>query len=85
MWCLNLIAATLINHIQIMAKGSVVIISSALLYSLLKFMAEVLAWRWRRALVTYTQDRYFRDLLFYKMLILDSRVDNPSVFVLWLA
>eukprot|EP01105_Mastigella_eilhardi_P025642 TRINITY_DN7039_c0_g1_i1.p1 TRINITY_DN7039_c0_g1~~TRINITY_DN7039_c0_g1_i1.p1 ORF type:complete len:640 (+),score=149.24 TRINITY_DN7039_c0_g1_i1:49-1968(+) len=62
----------------LLLKGTLVVSLSALMYSGVKFSVEILAWRWRRSLVGYMHERYFSDLLFYKLLALDTRVDNPD-------
>eukprot|EP00727_Mastigamoeba_balamuthi_P011305 m51a1_g6798 hypothetical protein (627) ;mRNA; f:211020-213443 len=58
--------------------GASVEVAAATLLSLLNFMCEALAWRFRRTLVRQMHQRYFRDLVYYTMANLDSRIDNPD-------
>ena len=63
---------------HVLLVGSGVVLASAAFDSTNKFLIELIAWKWRNILCFHVQDRYFADHLYYKILSLDSRIDNPD-------
>eukprot|EP01119_Soliformovum_irregulare_P001270 TRINITY_DN109_c0_g2_i1.p1 TRINITY_DN109_c0_g2~~TRINITY_DN109_c0_g2_i1.p1 ORF type:complete len:597 (-),score=178.71 TRINITY_DN109_c0_g2_i1:125-1915(-) len=64
--------------LTVMFHASMVIVLSAILDSTTKFLVEILAWRWRKSLCLYVQERYFLRGLYYKLNMIDSHIDNPD-------
>lgn len=60
-------------------KSALIVIFSALLESWIKFILDVIGYRWRRNLVRNLHERYFSDSMFYQVLHLDGTIDNPYV------
>jgi ATP-binding cassette subfamily D (ALD) protein 4 len=60
-------------------KAVLILSASAILDSMIKFIAMMLAWHWRRRLTYQLQTQYLSNRTFYKMLNFDNRVDNPYV------
>lgn len=63
---------------KILKKSAVVITLSAVLYTALNTLASFLAWCWRRTLVRHVLARYYSNLVYYKVSMIDTRVDNPD-------
>eukprot|EP01114_Cavostelium_apophysatum_P024712 TRINITY_DN976_c0_g1_i2.p1 TRINITY_DN976_c0_g1~~TRINITY_DN976_c0_g1_i2.p1 ORF type:complete len:603 (-),score=109.23 TRINITY_DN976_c0_g1_i2:19-1827(-) len=63
---------------NVMYMSCGVILGSALLQSIIQFNVELLAWQWRKALCFYLHGKYFVKSLYYKVVSLDQRVDNPD-------
>lgn len=63
---------------RILKQSIAVITLSAVLYTALNTLASFLAWCWRRTLVRHVLDRYYSNLVYYKVSMIDTRVDNPD-------
>lgn len=64
-------------------RASIVVVGSAMLETISKVIASLLAWRWRRSIVRRLHAQYFDARMFYKLLNFDERVDNPYVPLFW--
>eukprot|EP01133_Synstelium_polycarpum_P009008 gene9008-10566_t len=52
--------------------------ASALFDSTIKAVSSAMAWQWRKTLCNHTQHSYFTGGLYYRILALDDRIDNPD-------
>lgn len=57
--------------------ASLVVIVSSMLESFIKFVLDIIAYRWRKTLVTHLHQRYFAKGMYYQVLHLDQTIDNP--------
>lgn len=55
-----------------------VAIPASFVNSYLEFLNKRLSIHFRRRLTTYFHDRYLKDMVFYQLSNLDSRVPNPD-------
>lgn len=66
------------SFIKVLKESAAVITLSAVLYTALNALGSFLAWCWRRTLVHHVLARYYNDLVYYKVSMIDTRVDNPD-------
>jgi len=62
---------------QVLWQASVIVVLSSLFESIIKFVLDIIGFRWRKALVSNLHKRYFSHSMFYQILHLDHTIDNP--------
>ena len=67
--------------LQVLLLASVWIVGAACLKTVRQFIEEALALSWRSQLVHNVQHLYLQKDMFYKIAVLDQRIDNPFVSV----
>ena len=66
------------GFVKVLKQSVLVITLSAVLYTALNTLGSFLAWCWRRTLVRHALNRYYNNLVYYKVSMIDTRVDNPD-------
>ena len=66
------------GFVKVLKQSVLVITLSAVLYTALNTLSSFLAWCWRRTLVRHALNRYYNNLVYYKISMIDTRIDNPD-------